>query len=222
MNLHTKKTNTKCICPKCGHEFDAEVYPVINVTENPELKEQVRQFKLFDAVCDKCKAEFDLGYSTTYINEAKKLVIVMPYVSYRDVGSREFTEITESMCPKDNDTKGFLRRETNSLYELREIIDIVDCGLDDRIVMLLKNIIMRKHKHEDSKIVYISFFREDDGKPVFATRYEDNTTSFIDFPQEAYENYKKKYIHLFKNNNTVMLDIEMMINSILIKENIDI
>ena len=53
-------------CPKCHSNFEKEVWQSINVTIDPNLKKELRDYKFFLYTCPKCGFEFVSYYNFLY------------------------------------------------------------------------------------------------------------------------------------------------------------
>ena len=62
-------------CSKCGQQHKVTVYRSINISENPELKDKVRDGSLFLWECPHCGQVNLAKYETLYHDPAKKLMV---------------------------------------------------------------------------------------------------------------------------------------------------
>lgn len=62
-------------CRHCNKEFDATIYDSINVTLNPELKDVVYNFKLFDKTCPHCNGKNACYHPFVYNNMDKRFMV---------------------------------------------------------------------------------------------------------------------------------------------------
>lgn len=63
-------------CPNCGNPFQTPLYTVVDVTQQPELKQALLTGRLNVAVCPKCGMATMLGVPLVYHDAAKQLCLV--------------------------------------------------------------------------------------------------------------------------------------------------
>lgn len=62
-------------CPNCGTVYQTNIYTVIDVTQQPELKQALLSGRLNIAVCPRCNLATMLGTQLTYHDAAKQLYL---------------------------------------------------------------------------------------------------------------------------------------------------
>ena len=125
--------NAEAACSKCGHKNGITVYRSINVSENPELKDKVRDGSLFLWKCSSCGQTNLSRYETLYHDPEKKLMIwLLP----------EGVEISEtqmnSISLHAKAIGGYTLRLVKDAGSLMEKVLIFDSGLDDAVIELCK------------------------------------------------------------------------------------
>ena len=63
------------VCSKCGQTTEITIYKSINVADNPELKEKVKDGSLFLWECPHCGTVNLARYETLYHDPQKKLML---------------------------------------------------------------------------------------------------------------------------------------------------
>ncbi|NTU81976.1 MAG: hypothetical protein HGA45_21795 [Chloroflexales bacterium] len=63
-------------CPSCGTQFRAGIYTLVDVTQQPELKQALMGGQLNVAVCPSCRTASMLGAPMVYHDAAKQLCLV--------------------------------------------------------------------------------------------------------------------------------------------------
>jgi len=186
----SKTENTIIKCPECGFKFEAQYWVSINTSIDPSVKEELIVGDLFVVKCPNCKKENFFIYPTLYHDMDGKMMIYF------------VTSDEEAMKAKKTLEESILKSSTNKLLalasadyqyrivyspsELREKAMILDCGLDDRVVELLKVVYSRQiarktPKFKVAKILFNS--RPDIEFTVFA---EDGSSFDIELDINVY------------------------------------
>lgn len=129
MSITLKKSARCC---KCGNEDEITVFRSINVSENPELKEKVKDGSLFVWQCPDCGTVNLARYETLYHDPAERLMIWLKPEG--DISESEMQAIT-------NHTRamgGYTLRRVGDIGSLMEKVLIREAGLDDVAVEMCK------------------------------------------------------------------------------------
>ncbi len=119
-------------CSKCGQQHKVTVYRSINISENPELKEKVRDGSLFLWECPHCGQVNLAKYETLYHDPAAKLMVwLIPSGEVSETQMQAITMHTKAMG-------GYTLRRVNDMGSLMEKVLIHDSGLDDVVVEMCK------------------------------------------------------------------------------------
>ena len=139
-------------CQQCGHEQQFTVWDTINVTLNPELKEQYLKSELTTFVCEKCGCKAQVVYPMLYHDMGKRFMIWLA----KEAEGQELDKLASFMAGQ---MKNYRFREVHSRNELIEKIYIFDAGLDDRIVELLKLMLVTMMEEGDKEVGELRFER---------------------------------------------------------------
>ena len=121
-------------CSKCGQQHTVIVYRSINISENPELKEKVRDGSLFLWECPHCGQVNLAKYETLYHDPAAKLMVwLIPSGEVSESQMQAITMHTKAMG-------GYTLRRVNDMGSLMEKVLICDAGLDDIVLEMCKYI----------------------------------------------------------------------------------
>ncbi len=119
-------------CTKCGQQQTVTVYRSINVSENPELKDKVRNGELFLWECPHCGQVNLAKYETLYHDPSAKLMVwLIPSGEISETQMQAITMHTKAMG-------GYTLRRVNDMGFLMEKVLINDAGLDDIVVEMVK------------------------------------------------------------------------------------
>lgn len=120
------------VCSKCGGRTPIKVYSSINVSENPELKDKVRDGSLFLWQCPSCGQVNLARYETLYHDPAGKLMVwLIPDGQVSETQMAAITRHTRAMG-------GYTLRRVEDMGSLMEKVLIHDAGLDDTVVEMCK------------------------------------------------------------------------------------
>ena len=117
---------------KCGHQQTVTVYKSINISENPELKDKVRDGSLFLWECPHCGQVNLARYETLYHDPAAKLMVwLIPAGEISETQMQAITMHTKAMG-------GYTLRRVNDMGSLMEKVLVNDAGLDDVVLEMCK------------------------------------------------------------------------------------
>ena len=141
-------------CTKCGQQQKITVYRSINISENPELKDKVRNGSLFLWECPHCGQMNLAKYETLYHDpEAKLMVWLIPSGEISETQMQAITMHTKAMG-------GYTLRRVNDMGSLMEKVLINDAGLDDVVIEMVKYVtkleMVQKMVDQDKKDEFLS------------------------------------------------------------------
>lgn len=119
-------------CSQCGNLKIINIYKSINVSENPELKDMVRDGSLFLWKCPHCGKVNLARYQTLYHDPEKKMMVWM--LNGEDISETQMQAIA-------NHTKamgGYTLRIVSDTGSLMEKVLIKDAGLEDTAIEMCK------------------------------------------------------------------------------------
>ena len=119
-------------CSKCGQQQTVTVYRSINIADNPELKDKVRDGSLFLWECPHCGQVNLARYETLYHDPAAKLMVwLIPEGEISETQMQAITMHTKAMG-------GYTMRRVNDMGSLMEKVLVSDAGLDDVVLEMCK------------------------------------------------------------------------------------
>ena len=119
-------------CSKCGQQHKVTVYRSINISENPQLKDKVKDGSLFLWECPHCGQVNLAKYETLYHDPAAKLMVwLIPSGEISETQMQAITMHTKAMG-------GYTLRRVNDMGSLMEKVLIMDAGLDDVVLEMCK------------------------------------------------------------------------------------
>ncbi|MBQ9742526.1 MAG: CpXC domain-containing protein [Ruminococcus sp.] len=125
----------KIPCPKCSENTDAKLYMSINATNEPTLREDMLDEKLFKFRCTACGHEARLTYPVLY-NDMKNrfMIYLIPEIDRFQLEDVELEQKYEKL----HSVRKRLAPDFNSF---KEKVFIFESGLDDMAVEITKLVI---------------------------------------------------------------------------------
>ena len=119
-------------CSKCGQQHKIIVYRSINIADNPELKDKVKDGSLFLWECPHCGQVNLAKYETLYHDPALKVMFwLIPAGEISESQMQGITMHTKAMG-------GYTLRRVNDMGTLMEKVLIAEAGLDDVVLEMCK------------------------------------------------------------------------------------
>jgi predicted nucleic-acid-binding Zn-ribbon protein len=183
------KTETKTItCPKCGAKQEFTLYKSINAS-NEELKDKFIDGSLTTLVCSNCGFSGVVEYPILYHDLNEKFSI------FFDPDSTDREAQLPNVLPSHLLSEISMRL-VHTQDEMREKIYIFRDKLDDRIIELLKDSILREMEAKKEKIIPETLFYAQDmfeceGRSlIFVPRLGTEYLDPIKVPFATYEKIK--------------------------------
>lgn len=133
-------------CP-CGHKFTHQVARGINVQRSPKFRKEILDGTFHRVSCPVCRKNRIVEAAFSYVDPKAKLFIqVKPRKNY--FNWREASQVLEkkvNRLPRKNKVTGAKLRVVFGLAELREKLLCDDAKFDDRLLELMKVILLYEH-----------------------------------------------------------------------------
>ena len=113
-------------CPHCHMETEHKVIDHINIDRNPELRAKVQDLSVFRVKCPNCGETVLAVHPCLYHDMANQFMVWL-WTEDGQVPKAEFDPLA-----------GYTLRVTDSLNTFREKINILERGLDDRTIEIMK------------------------------------------------------------------------------------
>lgn len=146
------------VCSSCSHRDSLELYGSINVRENPDLKEKVKDGSLFVWQCPMCGTLNLVKYETIYHDPEEKLMVWLLPEGERTDAIKMLSDQLSSLAPS---LVGYTLRRVADVGSLIEKVNIHDAGLEDTIMELCKYItkmeLAEKQRSKEESIFNAAF-----------------------------------------------------------------
>lgn len=185
-------------CPHCGHKSAREVLTNINVDKNPELRAAVQDLSCFRWVCPNC------GVSSLVIDPCL----------YHDMSGQFMVWLSPEGKPQDignfDPLAGYTLRYVEDLNAFREKINVLERGLDDRAVELMKLLLLLQIQR-DLDVVELLFhdLNERDGTFTYVAILSDGVEQYISMPGDTYQRLANDVAERLYTNNRQFQKIDL-------------
>ena len=109
----------------------------------------------------------------------------------------------------------YTKRIVYDMNQLREKLMILDAGLDDHVIELMKVFIMAeilKHKPEHQIVDF--FFHTENGENSFAIRFDNDTWGSTEFIRDSYNQIADQFKTIIAVDDDFIIDSEWAVNTI--------
>ena len=144
-------------CPFCNTEQQHNLYPIVDLVENPSLKLGLLTDSLFSVRCSECNNQFAVIHEMLVMDkEASFAILLAP-----DSTLTEFKEPSEEIGQFET------LRLVNTSDELKEKILLLDAGLDDKTIELCKMYLLMKMESPGHTLLYADH-QKGEGQMLFS------------------------------------------------------
>lgn len=181
-------------CPSCGHIFREEFNTA--VFSDTVEREAILRNDFGEVTCPACNHKFILNYRFVYTDDDLKYMIIND-PKFVDSSSRLALVSSFKLLDavRKNEAKKFRRVMTADIKDLREKILIFEAGLDDKVVEIMKYILLESDDlaidHDDVKdFTY-------DGLDSFIIKTKTGDVMNLPFVREVYDRIDESYSKYF-------------------------
>lgn len=190
-------------CPKCNHKFEENLPTAIFSTgaEN----EKIKAGDFAGLTCPSCGNEFILNYRFAYTDEINQFMIVNdPAFVDRKARLAFSTSLGLIGSARKDELIKHTLRVTHNYDMLREKIAILEAGLDDKVVELMKYFLINSDDFAYKAIDIKEMTYKADGKFYLTTQL--NVGLSLDFSNELYNTIVNNYKDLLKKDMELLVD----------------
>lgn len=173
-------------CPHCGKPMSFSRFDYVNTEIQPEMLQKVRDGEAFASVCSHCGKKSMADYSFLYYEPSAL------FMMYYAADKEDYEKAWKMLTGQDEENRldeeklcGVKKRLVTSREAFREKLMILDGGLDDRVIELMKGMAFlslrrnRPQLHPDR----VLFDMGADGNHYF--RFEEKGTVVAAYAFEA-------------------------------------
>lgn len=204
----SKHKMEKIACPNCGKENDFQVWESINTVLDPDMKEKVRTREAFVFTCPECGSRTMVDYSFLY-HQMEDLVMI--FLDRNDNIDSTIEMMSGRGMVEDlfgEDFKEYRNRVVRSMNEFTEKLHILDAGLDDKTVEIMKELIPVQLERSKTDISYdeIRFALDRDGKKCFVFIENGNAIGSMELNEKLYQLIQRDFGTLIDADENVLID----------------
>jgi hypothetical protein len=205
----------KIKCPKCNTESEMLVWETMDTSTDPQLKAQIRNGDCFGWHCPNCDNKSLIFYPTIYHQVNEHYIIC--YVPGNPSSAVEYMKnINENNQSGYDFNDNYTKRVVSDINQLREKLLILDEGLDDRIIEIMKVFAMAEiqKSFSDLTVAEIYFNKEQDGTYNLAVKFDNGQWGSTNFAKDSYDQVVKTFKTSLAVDDEVIIDTEWAISMI--------
>lgn len=186
MSLNTKK---HLPCPECGQMSDVTVWNAITVSDSPDLKEDILRGKVNFFVCGSCGYRALMPDAMLYHDEEKKLIVSFSPCSDKAV-EQELYEKVRQTSEESGELKkleGYNLRFITDINDLMEKILIFDNGLNDKVVEVIKLMVLSQDLEKSQQRMCRLGKRDGDNLEFMIRDTKENQIYTCTVPMSTYD-----------------------------------
>ena len=183
-------------CPKCGADIEFTYWQSIN-TQMPNAIPDIISGKLFDVECKKCGNKTFVNYPMLFNDMIHNVMIY--YTMPDDV------EETEKIMARTSKLLSCRNRIVTDQLTLREKAAIFNAELDDRVIEVLKLIILLQVKEQLAGREIMATYFHPGEEPVFEI-VTDGDSGFVPVTMEMYEKVAEEFCNPLPEDDEYIID----------------
>ena len=193
----TKIRKESVSCPKCGKSFDITLTESVNTSLNPENTDKVLSGEIFRHTCPNCETSVFVDSPLLYhqMNDGIMIQYAPGYDNMAEI-VEAFDNVRKNLTSEIPSDLSYTYRIVSTLNELKEKICILDRGMDDRAVELMKVVIYGKFLETQPELQIEEFLLEarKDEELRFVFRVSDGRWGYTDYDPRLYGALKEQFI----------------------------
>ena len=202
----SKMRTTKITCPKCGKEHDFTAWDSINTQLDPEFKEKARSGEIFRFVCPDCQAVTNVMYQCLYHQMEDKVMIYFIPNGPVDEAVRVLKRPMPEGFPEVD--LNYMKRIVTGLNDFKEKLKILDEGLDDKVVEIMKFALRGAMAANEPEHEILNMYLD---KAPGTGRYfyvilKDEEPMALQYDQKLYDQIAEEFRSILKADHEVIID----------------
>lgn len=162
-------------CMQCGTISGVEEYHELDLTQNPQGKEELLKGEFFQWHCPRCGVgmKSDTAWPCWYFDPDARLGITLVPGLDSSTGAAVLDAMNQNL--EGLSLPGMTHRAVGNFYAMQEIVRAHDAGLDDRVIQLVKPLIIGQLQSA-GEVVWNGFFQgvytpEEGEEPIHGVLY---------------------------------------------------
>ena len=184
-------------CPHCHTQQTFSFYETVNAREDPALKQRLLDCSLFDFVCPACHKHARIGYPLLYHDPDRKAMVFMTDSTEREQTGEVLSALL-SLPQSRVAMEGYTLRAVNQPLQMAEKLLLLDHGLDDRIVGMMKLLLFAEyHRTHPQAMLQQMVVVETDGALHIITQLAGAAPLATPLEPALYDTVRKQYAPFF-------------------------
>lgn len=165
------------LCPHCHAEYNFTPQERVNIARFPVLREQIQNLSLFRATCPNCGETMLVLHPCLYHDMVNRFMVWLWVDQKEPIPQADFDPLA-----------GYTLRVVDSMNAFREKILLLEQGLDDRAIEIMKLLLYAQLTH-DLDVVELLFHELDPatGTFRFVAVLSDGVEQYIAMPGTTYQ-----------------------------------
>lgn len=202
----TKIVQTHVTCFKCQFQNPFILYPTINTWITPEITERLIAFDLFQFECQSCGEGCHVDYPLLYHDMANHCLIQYVLTDKEIEKTKSNLKQVSDILSGPGDAPHFLTpdiiRVVSDREALIEKIQIVEAGLDDRLIEIQKQMVLAEL--EDTRISlsydHLVFTKVGPEHYHFLFLYRNEAIASVECDMDLYDQLEDDYRFVYQDN----------------------
>ena len=183
-------------CPHCDAVTPFKIWLSVNTSQDPDLKQKVRDQSLFDFECPYCGTKTAVDYGMLYHQPEEKIIV------HYAITQENADEVYHMLTDEDKRDafsslfeQNYLIRIVRSRNQLLEKLAIFDSNYDDRMIEIYKHHleIAYRAEHPDCEAVEILYFNSNEGEPMFQIFEGNETKGIVPLNNSSYYDFLQRH-----------------------------
>ena len=189
-------------CSYCHHQQGSEIWDIININDNPELKEKVINGQIFLNTCENCKHQLVYDSPCLYLDPKHEYTIYLQ-PNYDPKSTKQYNDLMNMLKANSIDLNLDMRNRLviNNL-RLIEKIQLFDHGYDDHIMEIYKYLHQGKIIKNYPQTKNIQAYYVVDQDLEFIIYVTDNDTYKIKLNKALYHDIYEDFKAKINNDNS--------------------
>ena len=132
-------------CPDCHKDGEFRQYETINITENPNLRNDIMTRQIFSYTCPHCGETIIVSYDCIYLDTENKHCIALI--------SNEIPALINSISVQD-----YAIRIVSNINDFIEKIALFEDGIDDRVCELCKLFLEESYEEQNNAELLAAYY----------------------------------------------------------------
>ena len=132
-------------CPDCQKDGEFRQFEIINITENPKMRDDIMSRQIFSYTCPHCGEKIPVSYDCIYLDTENKHCIALI--------TNEIPSLIDSISAED-----YSIRIVQTINDFIEKIALFEDGIDDRVCELCKLFLEESYEEQNNAELLAAYY----------------------------------------------------------------